>query len=821
MRNFLELTEAKGQIVFAFGRFNPPTTGHEKLITKTSQLSGSNPYRIYPSFSQNAKKDPLPHALKVGYMRKMFSKHARNIVADKDAKTAINVAVKLYDEGFTDLVMVVGSDRVKEFSSLLKTYNGVEGKRHGFYKFKTIDVVSAGERDPDAEGVEGMSASKMRAAAVEGDFESFQQGVPKGFKDAKKLYSDVRKYMGIREERHMGEMDEHEAVRDAYLTGKIWNVGDIVEANGVQGKVIRKGTNYIAFHDEDGKVHKAWLHEIDLDEALPKNLYSFSPEKYDSDKFFGGKGTPAQRTQLLKLQNKALKAFPSSPKQKEIQKEIQALRKKMGMKVKEEVDLDEALPIQVTIKDKSGKTHTTSTRDLRGATHALLIHYKEIPAVKGNLPGSKESKPPKTDIHLGTEQKLAKQAKHLLKKHPAAKFAIGAESIKLTQKMVKGATLGEELELDERNYANEYKNYHSKPEQIARRSSRNKARRAMGDKVKVGMDVGHKDNDPLNNEPDNLRNEDPSKNRREPRLREKKFDDLPSDVKTKFYKLYSKGMDLPSGSPAWKRVEKEIAALRKKYKLDEELSGAEKEKMKGYEKEISKKDFIDKYGKEEGERIYYATITKMAKENAEEIEESPITGILRKINQMTHPKQYDAIVKAYVKSRKDDPKKTTSFAVDKIVRQYSGIDVRSVIDYINKLIKKGVLPKDLAAEYHGEKMVREWYESETIREFYQEKYGDNWWEMFDEVHNRMVVKLGIGEDEFKPHMMYDPKTGKEYKADTYDDHIRMKKMGYVHEKPKMKENRVISFTNFRKSYGGIFIELNNPIRNKYGQHRKN
>ena len=131
MRNFIELTEAKGQIVFAFGRFNPPTTGHEKLITKTSQLSGSNPYRIYPSFSQNPKKDPLPHTLKVAYMRKMFPKHARSIVADKDAKTAINVAVKLYDEGFRDLVMVAGSDRVKEFSSLLKTYNGVEGKRHG------------------------------------------------------------------------------------------------------------------------------------------------------------------------------------------------------------------------------------------------------------------------------------------------------------------------------------------------------------------------------------------------------------------------------------------------------------------------------------------------------------------------------------------------------------------------------------------------------------------------------------------------------------------------------------------------------------------
>ena len=268
MRNFIELTEAKGQIVFTFGRFNPPTTGHEKLIIKVSQMSGSNPYRIYPSFSQNPKKDPLPHALKVGYMRKMFSKHARNIVADKDAKTVINVAVKLYDEGFTDLVMVAGSDRVKEFSSLLNTYNGVEGKRHGYYKFNTIDVVSAGERDPDAEGIEGMSASKMRVAAVEGDFDSFQQGVPEKFLDVKKLYNDVRKYMGIREERHMGEMDEQEMIRDAYLTGKIWNVGDVVEAKGVQGKVIRKGTNYIAFHDENVRFTKHGCMRLNLMKML-------------------------------------------------------------------------------------------------------------------------------------------------------------------------------------------------------------------------------------------------------------------------------------------------------------------------------------------------------------------------------------------------------------------------------------------------------------------------------------------------------------------------------------------------------------------------
>ena len=169
---------------------------------------------------------------------------------------------------------------------------------------------------------------------------------------------------------------------------------------------------------------------------------------------------------------------------------------------------------------------------------------------------------------------------------------------------------------------------------------------------------------------------------------------------------------------------------------------------------------------------------------------------------MRHPKEYEAIVKTYVKKMKaitpaggawqTKSKETPPYILDKIVQQYKGIKFKAARDYLNKLIKKGVLPKELAAEYHSEKVVREWYESETIREFYQEKYGDNWWEMFDEVHNRMVVKLGIYEDESEyPHMMYDPKTGKEYKANTHDDHIRMKKLGYVHEKPKMKEHRTI------------------------------
>jgi len=164
--------------------------------------------------------------------------------------------------------MIAGSDRVKVFDAMLNQYNGVEGKAHGYYKFDSIKIVNAGERDPDSEGVEGMSASKMRVAAADGDMDSFLQGVPSGFADGKKLYRDVRRYMGIREERDMGDMTDFETVRDAYLTGKIWNVGDIVEANGLVGEVVRKGTNYLSFMTEDNKVHKAWLHEIELNEFV-------------------------------------------------------------------------------------------------------------------------------------------------------------------------------------------------------------------------------------------------------------------------------------------------------------------------------------------------------------------------------------------------------------------------------------------------------------------------------------------------------------------------------------------------------------------------
>ena len=134
------LKEDTSEIVFAFGRFNPPTIGHEKLFDAVKKLARGSQYRIYPSQSQDPKKNPLDFKLKVKFLRKMFTTHARNIMADKGVRNAFDVVVKLYDQGYTKVTMVAGEDRVIEFEKLLNKYNGSKG-RHGFYQFENGIIV--------------------------------------------------------------------------------------------------------------------------------------------------------------------------------------------------------------------------------------------------------------------------------------------------------------------------------------------------------------------------------------------------------------------------------------------------------------------------------------------------------------------------------------------------------------------------------------------------------------------------------------------------------------------------------------------------------
>jgi hypothetical protein len=164
--------------------------------------------------------------------------------------------------------MVVGSDRIPEFETLLSKYNGKEA-RHGFYDFTKISIVSAGDRDPDAEGVEGMSASKMRAAVQSNNFDQFQLGIPKGFKDSQKLFNDVRKGMGLSESNKFRRNIKFKVnpERDAYITGSLYNIGDTVEMKEVteRGKITVLGSNYVIIEGLlSRKIYRKWISDIGI-----------------------------------------------------------------------------------------------------------------------------------------------------------------------------------------------------------------------------------------------------------------------------------------------------------------------------------------------------------------------------------------------------------------------------------------------------------------------------------------------------------------------------------------------------------------------------
>jgi hypothetical protein len=271
IKSFREyITEVKDDnVTFSFGRFNPPTTGHEKLCNAVAKAARGGKYFIYASQSTDAKKNPLNYIAKIKWMRKMYPKHARAIILDKKIRNVFDICVSLYNKGYRNVTMVVGSDRIPEFKALISKYNSKKAK-HGFYDFTKISVVSAGDRDPDAEGVEGMSASKMRAAAASNNFDQFQLGIPIGFKDAQKLFNDVRKGMGLSESnkfRRNIKFKSLNAERDAYVTGLLYSIGDNVLMKDVaeSGKITVLGSNYVIVEGvNSGNIYRKWIFDIEV-----------------------------------------------------------------------------------------------------------------------------------------------------------------------------------------------------------------------------------------------------------------------------------------------------------------------------------------------------------------------------------------------------------------------------------------------------------------------------------------------------------------------------------------------------------------------------
>jgi len=264
--------KTKGTLTIAFGRFNPPTTGHEKLLDTVASNSDEGDYIIIPSRSQDKKKNPLDPDTKISVMRQMYPKHSEKIVNDPANRTIFDVLKKAHNDGYTNVRIVGGGDRVKEFDKLTNDYNGK------LYQFDNVEVLSAGDRDPDSEGTEGMSASKQRKAAAEGDYASFKKGVPKSMDDkqTKQLYTTLRGAMGIKEGWSLWQIApkfDWKNLRENFVKKNIYKVGDLVENlnTGLVGKIIRRGTNYLICVTEDDIMFKSWIKDVTDVSGVPAN----------------------------------------------------------------------------------------------------------------------------------------------------------------------------------------------------------------------------------------------------------------------------------------------------------------------------------------------------------------------------------------------------------------------------------------------------------------------------------------------------------------------------------------------------------------------
>ena len=250
-------------LTIVFGRFNPPTIGHKKLLDRAKAISKGSDLLIFPSRSHDPKKNPLSPSVKIDFMRQMFPKYVDNIVDDASAKTIFDVLVDAQEQGYNEVTIVVGADRLKEFENLAMKYNGE------LYNFNDIKVISAGERDAESEGVERMSASKVRKFGAAGDYESFTRGVPKELDDKSvdKLYKILRKSMNIKEGISLWEIApklDYSGLRENYVGGHVFIVGDVVQNDntGLCGEIIRAGANHVIAITENGIMFKSWIKDI-------------------------------------------------------------------------------------------------------------------------------------------------------------------------------------------------------------------------------------------------------------------------------------------------------------------------------------------------------------------------------------------------------------------------------------------------------------------------------------------------------------------------------------------------------------------------------
>ncbi len=311
-----DLDKALDTLTVVFGRFNPPTAGHEKLLQQAEKVAAGGDLKIYPSRTVDNKKNPIDPDMKVSYMRKMFPDFEEQIQNDAEMRSIFNVLTTAADEGYTGINIVVGADRLGEFESLATKYNG------DLYNFKEIKTVSAGPRDDDAEGVEGVSSSKQRKAVMDDDYDTFKRGLPKGMDnaDGQALFDAVRVGMNKKDDKKKKDVEEEidlwmvapkldpRGLRENYFRKNIFNIGDMVESlnTGLIGKIIRRGTNYLISVTEDNMMFKSWTH--DLSEYTEKHMERRMRDKTHPNMLVGTGGA-RKNTQAMVHGQKKIKNF--------------------------------------------------------------------------------------------------------------------------------------------------------------------------------------------------------------------------------------------------------------------------------------------------------------------------------------------------------------------------------------------------------------------------------------------------------------------------------------------------------------------------------
>ena len=264
------MPDSEGAVV-VFGRFNPPTVGHEKLLQKASSEAKRLGFdlKIYPSRSVDSKKNPLQPGAKIEYMKKMFPDYEEDIKDDPNGRTIFDVLTGAFNLGYKAITIVVGQDRLSEFQSLAQKYNG------DLYDFEDLQVISAGARDPDSDGIEGMSASKMRDAVAKDDFKGFAKGIPNlGNMDKKNLFNLIQKSMGATDDQLRGSLTSETwqyapkldpfGLRITYLKEEIFRVGSLVENinTGVRGRITRRCANHVIVQTPEHTMFKSWLRDL-------------------------------------------------------------------------------------------------------------------------------------------------------------------------------------------------------------------------------------------------------------------------------------------------------------------------------------------------------------------------------------------------------------------------------------------------------------------------------------------------------------------------------------------------------------------------------